>query len=232
MEKHSNCTSKVFKKDISELCDKCPLVNIIQQGIENQIVSQVKERQELLTPQQFKSYLNDEVANAQAAMQRVDLVEKKSEDDKADPYRNNRSEIYIWNKERIKALNQFLMHVTVLSGKTQLILEEFEKHKLSNFVKTKGFEYETIMRLINENSGRELMPFTIALLYEIKYLDYFQREYCRSRTEADEKLAKIFSCSSRQIKGNHNILRPDNKETGDYSSHLYTKDIQKALKGL
>lgn len=103
--KYTKCVSKEFKKDISELCADCPLIAEIKNGIVNQIDAQAKEQQDICTREQFEEYIRNEVSNAQDAMKRVWLTEQQNMDYKNDPHRAKRIEIYIWNKERIKALN-------------------------------------------------------------------------------------------------------------------------------
>ena len=67
-EKYSYCTSKEFKKDISKLCEACPLIELINNGIESQILEEALEQKEILTESQFKEYVEKEILNAQEAM--------------------------------------------------------------------------------------------------------------------------------------------------------------------
>lgn len=108
IEKYSRCTSKEFKKDISELCSKCPIVDVIEKGIKDQIVGQAVERKEILTNEQFQRYIDAEIENASEAMRRQVLTENQNRENPNDPYRPKRVEIYLWNKERIKALNKLM----------------------------------------------------------------------------------------------------------------------------
>ena len=101
-------TPKKFKSDINQLCDKCPLSNTINTHINEQIIFQANDKKTVLTKKQYKKYTKKEIENALKAMERVFLIEKQNTDYKADPYRKNRIEIYIFNKERIKALNRLL----------------------------------------------------------------------------------------------------------------------------
>jgi hypothetical protein len=115
MEKYNQCTATEFKTDISELCEKCPLTKLINSGIENQIISQAQQQKEILNKEQFKNYIDDEVKNAQTAMQKVFLTEQQNKDYKTDIYRKERVKNYIWNKERIKALVRIINDVDVVS---------------------------------------------------------------------------------------------------------------------
>ncbi|WP_017732528.1 hypothetical protein [Nafulsella turpanensis] len=107
MEKHPYCTSEVFKKDISELCEFCPLVDIIENAIQNQIIAQADIQKEILSKPAFEGYLNREIESAQKRMEKEYLEELRNKDYKKDPGRQNRIIHFIWNKERIKALNKF-----------------------------------------------------------------------------------------------------------------------------
>ncbi len=103
MNEYPYCNSKTFKTDISQLCERCPLIKLTKGYIKNQILFQALEKQEILTNEEFDKYLKDEIDNAQKAMDRTYLNELKLNDP---IYRKKRIEIYIINKERIKALRK------------------------------------------------------------------------------------------------------------------------------
>jgi hypothetical protein len=105
---HNTCTSNDFKNDINQLCDKCPLVEIINTHINEQIIFQAKDKKETLTKKQYLKYTKKEIKNASRVMESVFLTERQNVNYKKDPYRKNRIEVYIFNKERIKALNRLL----------------------------------------------------------------------------------------------------------------------------
>ena len=114
---HSYCTTKEFKTDISQLCDKCPLLVIIPKKIEEQIIFQAKERYET-NPDSIFQYIQSEIENAERKMTKMFFDSKKK-----GMYLDKISEIYIWNKERIKALLKF--------KKTIQNLKEVESEKNS-----------------------------------------------------------------------------------------------------
>jgi hypothetical protein len=103
------CNAKEMKTDLSQLCESCPLAEKIQKGIEEQIVFEASEQKEILTESQFKNYLNTEVLDAQNAMKDVRLFEMQDKGSGVEnqSFQSNRTKVYIWNKERIKALNGF-----------------------------------------------------------------------------------------------------------------------------
>ena len=104
MEIYPSCTSEDFKTDLEHLCTRCPLKSEIEKEIENQIIFQANERKSILSKELFIQYLLDEIKSASDAMERQYLLEQQQRGN----YRESRIKTYIWNKERIKALNQFL----------------------------------------------------------------------------------------------------------------------------
>lgn len=138
MEKYSHCTSTEFKTDISKLCTNCPLTDLINEGIKNQILFQAFEQKDILTDEQFKDYIEAEIKNAKNAMQQTILLERQHKDDKNDPYRVNRSKRYIWNKERIKALNNITL--------TKLDEENTPKFTMNEIALKFVYEGKTITR--------------------------------------------------------------------------------------
>lgn len=107
LSKNYKCTSQVFISDISKLCDKCPLPSLINDGMKDQIIFQAQEQKEILTTEQFNNYLDEEIKSATKAMEAAFLKEGQEKENKNDKFRANRIQNYIWNKERIKALNKF-----------------------------------------------------------------------------------------------------------------------------
>lgn len=105
--KYIKCTSQVFISDISKLCDKCPLPSLINDGMKDQITFQAQEQKEILTTEQFNNYLDEEIKSATKEMESVFLKESRKKEHKNDKGRAIRIQHYIWNKERIKALNKF-----------------------------------------------------------------------------------------------------------------------------
>lgn len=110
MKVYTYCTSETFKTDISQLCKSCPLIELTEGYIKNQILFQAHEKQEILTNEEFERYLKNEIDNAQKAMDRTYLNELKLNDP---IYRKKRIEIYILNKERIKALRKLSAKKTI-----------------------------------------------------------------------------------------------------------------------
>jgi len=98
---YSRCTTKEFKTDISQLCENCPLLSEIPKAIEERIIFQAKEYYSI-DPETILDYIQSEISKAHTSMNQMQIESKKE-----GVYFNKISEIYIWNKERIKALIRF-----------------------------------------------------------------------------------------------------------------------------
>lgn len=106
---YSTCTTEEFKTDISELCENCPLTDKINNGIENQIIFQANIKKEILPPDNFLEYIYSEINSASEVIDRVYSIELRNKEYNInDQQRANRIELFIWNKERIKALKSFI----------------------------------------------------------------------------------------------------------------------------
>lgn len=106
---YDSCTSKIFRKDITELCENCPLKGLILEEINEQIILEINEKKEILQKKQFEKFIQYEISCALKRMNNTKLLELKNTDYKEDPYRKTRIEKYIRNKEIIKTLNSFLL---------------------------------------------------------------------------------------------------------------------------
>ena len=121
-----------------------------------------------------------------------------------------------------------------LTPKSKEILENLNQHGFNNFLTDHGYAPSKVAILMSEHSSMELVPFSIALLYELGYLKYFLDEFCRSKTERSHKLAKIFDMSERRRKGNINIISNSNsrEDPTQYTSITYQETVRKQLEGL
>ena len=117
--------------------------------------------------------------------------------------------------------------------RTTLIINSLNEYRFSDFVNKSVYDVNNVNLLIHKHSGNELMPYTIALLSEIKFLDYFFDEFTKNKTDGFKKLGNVFNTNERRIKGNINILNSvSNEDPTQYTSINYTEIIQKELKGL
>jgi len=158
---YTKCTTEEFKTDISELCENCPITNKINKGIEDQIIFQADLKKEILPPKKFLEYIYSEMQDASEVMDRVYSIELQNKDNIKDQHRTNRIELFIWNKERIKALKKFILTEESILSKTKII--SFDKlfhnnwhSKIINFLKNKRFIDEGIdgkMEWIDESEN-------------------------------------------------------------------------------
>lgn len=113
------------------------------------------------------------------------------------------------------------------------IKERLEKYGFRSFLTDqKKLSSEKITE-IEEALLKEELPYCIALLHGLDYLDYFKREYCAGKAgERDKLLAQVFDTIPRRIKGNINVLNPHSTESKtNYTSHQHKESIDKLIKG-
>lgn len=168
MENYNTCTTTIFKTDISELCSKCPLADLIHNGIKNQIIFQANQVREISTDNQYKEYIDSEIKNAQKAMQGIFLTEQQNKDYLNDPHRKDRVEIYIWNKERIKALNATLNENHKEQKQTSIIKtvkpsKEEDFHKVKEILKPLNGYWNRKLILNNSDYSR-LIEYTFHIM--------------------------------------------------------------------
>ncbi len=117
MDIYSRCTTTEFKTDISQLCDNCPLKIQIPKAIQEKIVFQAREHYSI-DPETILDYLQSEIKKAHNSMSQM-LIESKNDG----AFLDKVSEIYIWNKERIKALNDFKKEIENKENSSSLNME-------------------------------------------------------------------------------------------------------------
>lgn len=106
MEVYQTCKATELKTDIDDLCENCPLRIKIPLKIEKEIIQQAKKQKEILNKSQFEKYVNKEVQDASKGIETS--LQFENDPYQGQEFRANRIEIYILNKERIKALNKML----------------------------------------------------------------------------------------------------------------------------
>lgn len=108
------------------------------------------------------------------------------------------------------------------------VLEKLDEYGFTQFLGNKNLSVK-IKELIIENE----MPYRIALLKEIGFLDYFFKEYAKTKEHGFELLSKVFEYGKRRIKGNINVLNPKTKEDKTvYTSHKYKETVRNDILGL
>lgn len=109
------------------------------------------------------------------------------------------------------------------------IIDALKSYRLEEYLKSKGYSIEKFYELIVENK----MPYCIALLSEIEYLKYFEKEFVKSKTAMFKKLSIVFNVNERRIKGNINVLNKySNEDKIQYTSHNFKEIATTDIKGL
>lgn len=135
-----------FVEDINKLCKKCPYAIEINEGIENQIVYELRVKREILTQEQFKKFTDVEIESASKAIQKQLLWKRQHKNiDSENIYFPGVFRTYLWNIERIKAINKFV-------GENPYSEDEVKKTDppfypkvgalfAQGFIKQEGFDY-------------------------------------------------------------------------------------------
>jgi len=117
-----------------------------------------------------------------------------------------------------------------LGVKTLIIRKKLEAYRIDSFLKEINLMPEEIWRLLDQHSGRDFMPFAIALFSKIGYLEYFFGTYAKNKTEGIIIFAKIIGAGARRVKGNVNVLYPQSTDDRyQYTSFKYIETITKEL---
>ncbi len=123
--------------------------------------------------------------------------------------------------------------VQIYNDKVLAIWDKLQPYKLSTFLQTKEITDDQFKDLLEKHSGREIMPYCIALLHEIGYLTYFFNNFCTNKGDRVNKLMKVFDRTFRKISGNITILGAKSEEnSSEYPSIKYIETVRKELIGL
>jgi len=104
-----SCVIRSWKNDISELCSSCSLKNEIEKDLNERVLVDYLAYKELFSSLEYKDYLKSEEINAKATAHSMFL--KQNNGDIEDGYLHNINETYLFNKERIKLINNLLSTV-------------------------------------------------------------------------------------------------------------------------
>jgi hypothetical protein len=187
-------------------------------------------------------YENDQLTDPQKVKLQILLAHRRKQlevDYLVDDENQTPKYQQIWRKWLEDEMSFFSELEPLLSGvppnfnpKTNQIIEELNRFDFKNFLKKEGYNLPAIYNLIELQGGG--VPYCITLLHELGYLKYFLFEFCKSKNDCNQKLAKIFDASERRIKGNINIISNSNSEEDpiQYTSRNYQETVRKQLKGL
>ena len=122
----------------------------------------------------------------------------------------------------------------LISNKVKNLMHDLNHYKFKDFLERTKISVEDLEVLMDKHSGGEFVPYMIALLHKLGFIEYFLKNHSRNKTDAFNKLAKVFNASERRIRGNINILINANckEDPTDYTSHTYTNIISDELSRL
>lgn len=153
MDKFSYCTSEILKEDISELCDKCPLKEEIEIRIREVIIPKIERKKLILSNQQFQEFCDKEVQKSSSVMDSLLKTEEQNKEYLKDPYRMNRTKMYIIEKETIKHLNDNVIE----NVKTpKLSIEQIALKCVYEGVQVTRANANQIIKKYGHNSGEKL----------------------------------------------------------------------------
>lgn len=95
------CTIKEFKKDISDLCENCPIRDRVAHELKK-YDSFIKDKKAILSDNEFRKYLTDEIKDLGKKMEQA-----IKSNDSPNRVPEGITEVYIGNKEIIKLLTTF-----------------------------------------------------------------------------------------------------------------------------
>lgn len=123
--------------------------------------------------------------------------------------------------------------INELTTRSQKVFEALNKYGLDSSLKEQGYSPRVFVELTKKLT-KDFMPFSIALLYELGFLEYMRMEHFNGhKGNTVKELSNVFKVSERRIRGNWNILSPNSIEDGtNYASSQHRETIRKKLKGL
>ena len=151
----SECRTKSFKKDFSDLCDTCPLRNTLPKAIDDQIREQALHQVECFPESIYRQWFETQFKSASEAMDRM-VVQSFKEG----THLGGVTEIYIWNKMRAQALRSILADLQrgtdkLFKGKAKsyLVKERTLKELLQR--EPGPSAYEEVARLLPKLKGKK-----------------------------------------------------------------------------
>lgn len=110
------------------------------------------------------------------------------------------------------------------------ILLNLNELGLNEFLSNSDYNEKILFSIIMEEEKKQLLPFMIALLSKIGFLDYYLQKKIYKKTGYKE-LAKILNSNPRRVAGNIRVLNPNSEEKSyAYTSKKYVDLIEKKLK--
>lgn len=111
-----------------------------------------------------------------------------------------------------------------IQSKHEKILPKLLQYKFNELEKIKSLDIENLAIHIFNNS----LPYQIAYLYYLGFIDSVFKKYCKSQNEMQKILAKILDSDVRSIRGNINGLRSDKStDRKRYTAYIHTDKVIK-----
>lgn len=203
MNKYKICTSEDFKTDIKDLCKNCPLIDLINNGMPNQILDEAYLKMDVMTKTQFNNYINSEIENASKAITNTLLNQKNQKTiDPKNKYLKTRIQNIIWNKERIKMLNSLQFDTGTKTENTAI--NKYER------VFKNDYSYILFTKLIDKAKAKADYSFIFRkmlhdeLIYEnvkhIEYINILNNDY-------DVAIEKILTLDNCQTKSKNDLYQ-------------------------
>ncbi len=227
-EKRNPCKCELeFLTEKQLLCTDCSLITEIENGLINQIEFQIKEQQEILTKEQFNSWLDDEISNIQDSIKKLTLQKLQCEKGKITIFKNVWNKIYIFNKESIKVLNRYKeaflkelkpqqtekpkpkLNEALISFSSAETIESLH-NELKGYFQGKEAELKKALK------GEQLQEFLLFPHNQNKFVEVFKRLKYNGFLLSTPKETKDWICSAfnyQYQKGNKKEVREFNTST-------------------
>jgi len=111
--------------------------------------------------------------------------------------------------------------------KSEILKPKLLEYKFHELEKVKTLTEENRNILIDEIATSQL-PYKIALLDCLGFLDYLRENYFKTENKLRDGLVKILDAENRAIKGNISVLNPISKENRNrYTAHTHKEKVIK-----
>ena len=127
---------------------------------------------------------------------------------------------------------EFLRKI-IKDSKSKKTKSEKLTKKLNNY----GFAKLEMVASLSKNAKNKLLnilvlhklPYNIAMLNYLGFLDFVKKEYCDSYdNRLHKKIAKILEKDERSVRGNTNVLNSNSKESrSQYTAHLHEEEVKR-----
>jgi hypothetical protein len=115
---------------------------------------------------------------------------------------------------------------------SEIFYDELVKYGFLNLSKVKDLTVSQVRNLVGLLVENDI-PFQIAMFEFLDFLPHLLSNFCKSKYELNNCLAKILQCDVRTVKGNIAVLNPkSNDDRKRYTSYLQKEPVRKAYDSL